>query len=789
MKKIILLVLLISSFKTIAQNTKKIILIDEDTKKVIPFANIVFNSKDYKGTSTDIDGVFYVTSNIENITISYIGYETRVLKVSNIKTQFIKLKQKTSELDEVVINNSENRAHRIIRNAVSNKDINNPENLKSFTYKSYDKIIVTSGKQKKEKDSLMEAIEKVMKGSYFFITETIAKHKYLKPRFSEDSVIATKSSGFKNPNFALLANSFQPFSFYEEHISLFETNYLNPISKGSTKKYKFRLKEKYVKGEDTVFVIAFEPKTNRNFEGLKGLLQINSNKYAVQSVDATTFNSGTLDVTIQQKYNFIENKYWFPEQLNFEITVGAGLGSLKYVGKSYLSEITPNADLNKKDFPFVSTTLPEGASTKDATFWNLNRRDTLEINEKRTYVFIDSISEKIKLEKLFDLFPSLVKGRIPLKYIDIDITKLANFNRFEGNRLGLGFFTNDDIFEHVSIGGYAGYGFRDNTWKYGGELQIDVPGKKDISISLKYTKDLRETGAYSGNRINNPFSQRTWIANQMDAIESYSIDTNMKLFRNLNWSLGFNTADITPLYDYQFNTNNIAITNYTNTEFNVGIGYHVNEKLVNMFGLTTRVPNDAPIFNLIYSRGLKGAINGDFSYNKLRFTLDHSFITKGLGRTTYRLDLGYIDRSIPYGLLFTGEGSFDKKIPFVMQNYFQTSTPYEFLSDKYAHLFATHNFGRLLNNKGYFQPDILLHNNLGIGNLDDSFRHQNIEFKTKEKLFLETGLELQNLIKIPIGELGFFGIGVGAFYRYGYHNLEKSSDNFAFKYSLGFSFK
>ena len=138
---------------------------------------------------------------------------------------------------------------------------------------------------------------------------------------------------------------------------------------------------------------------------------------------------------------------------------------------------------------------------------------------------------------------------------------------------------------------------------------------------------------------------------------------------------------------------------------------------------------------------------------------------------------------------YTGEGSFDKKIPFVMQNYFQTSTPYEFLSDKYAHLFATHNFGRLLNNKGYFQPDILLHNNLGIGNLDDSFRHQNIEFKTKEELFLETGLELQNLIKIPIGELGFFGIGVGAFYRYGYHNLEKSSDNFAFKYSLGFSFK
>jgi len=64
-----------------------------------------------------------------------------------------------------------------------------------------------------------------------------------------------------------------------------------------------------------------------------------------------------------------------------------------------------------------------------------------------------------------------------------------------------------------------------------------------------------------------------------------------------------------------------------------------------------------------------------------------------------------------------------------------------------------------------------------------------IEFSTKEELFLETGLELQNLIKLPLGELGYFGIGVGAFYRYGYHNFENSSDNFAFKYSFGFSFK
>ncbi|MCT4629000.1 DUF5686 family protein [Winogradskyella sp.] len=797
MKNYFFIVLIFSCFNINAQSSKKLILIDDTTENVIPFSNVLFSTKKNKGTSTDIDGVFYVPNSIESITISYVGYETKVLLLNNLKSNIIRLKPQVSKLNEVVIN-GENPAHRIIKKAVANKALNNPESLHSFTYQSYDKIIITSGKRDKKNndsistrlDSVNAKLDSIMKGSYFFITETVAKHKYLKPRFSEDSVIATRSSGFKNPKFALLANSFQPFSFYNDFIELFEVNYLNPISKGSTRKYKFRLKDEYLQGKDTIFVISFEPKANRNFEGLKGLLKINSNKYAVQSVDASTYNSGKLDVTIQQKYTYINTQHWFPEQLNFEINVGEGFGSVTYIGKSYLSKIITNAPLSKKDFPFVSITLPKNAGLKrEDSFWNLNRKDSLNFNEKRTYTFIDSIGEKIKLDKIFNLVPSLLGGRFPLKYVDIDLSKIAHYNKYESTRLGLGLYTNDDIIKNISIGAYAGYGFKDHTWKYGGELLVEVPGKKDITFSLKYINDLRETGSFSDNRFNSILSQRRWIANQMDAIESYSITSNMKIFRNVNWKLGLSTSEVSPLYDYAYLNNAEIITNYNNTEVSIGIGYHVDEELMNVFGVSTRIPNDAPVLNFLYSRGLKGSLDGDFSYNKFRFTLDHSFITKGLGKTTYRLDMGYVDSSLPYGLMFTGEGSFDKRIPFVIKNYFQTVAPYEFLSDKYIHLFSTHNFGRLFNNKGYLQPDILLHNNLGIGNLSNPEHHQLIDFSTKEEIFLETGLELQNLVKMPLLDVGYLGFGVGGFYRYGYHNLEKFDDNFAFKMSMGFSFK
>ncbi|MCB0381757.1 MAG: carboxypeptidase-like regulatory domain-containing protein [Psychroserpens sp.] len=787
MKNLFILILLLG-FECYPQSKQSYTIIDYDTKEPVAFANIVFNDEIYSGTISDIDGVFYISDTVKKLSISYVGYESKSIEVSSLNSTIISLKKEISTLDEVVITNSENPAHRIIRNAIKNKELNNPENLNSFTYRSYDKIIVDGEDMKAKEDSLNE-LGNFFEKSYLFITETVAKRKYLKPKFTEDSIIAVRTSGFKSPNFAFLANSIQPFSFYDEYITLFETDYLNPISKGSTKKYKFRLKEEYLRGKDTIFAISFEPNTNRNFEGLKGLVYINSNGYAVQSVDATTFNSGKIEVSIQQKYKFINEKHWFPEQLNFQIGIGETYGRLKYVGKSYLSEVKLNTNLTKKDFPVLPTGVQKEAVKKDVEFWNAIRQDSLTQKETRTYVVIDSIGEKLKFDKLLTYSAKLSKGLFPLKYFDVDLTKIVSYNKYEGIRLGAGMYTNENVFKNVSIGGFAGYGFQDYEWKYGGELLIDVPSKKDIKVQLKYEHNLKETGSSYFNHNQPLFNPRYVLAEQMDQIEAFSFKTKMKLFRNIDWSVGFNTADIKPLYDYSFNAGGESIINYTNSEINLGISYFVNEKLNNIFNTLTRTIGDDPVFNLNYSRGLSTIFGGDFSYNKIRFTLDHSFKTKGLGKTTYRLDMGYIDNAIPYGQLFTGEGSYDKVFPYVFHNYFQTTEPYEFLSDKYLSLFTYHNFGMLLNNKGFFTPEVVLHNNFGIGNLSNAAYHENIAFNIKNELFLETGLELRNILKINYLDVGYLGLGAGGFYRYGYHSLPDSGDNFVFKFAAGFTFK
>src|SRR5690606_1962654 len=159
----------------------------------------------------------------------------------------------------------------------------------------------------------------LLKDSPLFIMESVSERKFIAPDISEEIVIGTKVSGFQNPSFASLATDLQPFSFYKDNIKLFDIQYLNPISKGSLKKYRFKIEDTLFQNKDTVYIISFQPQKNKNFEGLKGSLYISTNKYAVQNVIATPFEKGKIDIKIQQQYTFVDNKYWFPEQLNYAL--------------------------------------------------------------------------------------------------------------------------------------------------------------------------------------------------------------------------------------------------------------------------------------------------------------------------------------------------------------------------------------------------------------------------------------------------------------------------------------
>jgi len=82
-----------------------------------------------------------------------------------------------------------------------------------------------------------------------------------------------------------------------------------------------------------------------------------------------------------------------------------------------------------------------------------------------------------------------------------------------------------------------------------------------------------------------------------------------------------------------------------------------------------------------------------------------------------------------------------------------------------------------------FQPVFVLATNIGFGSLSNQQNHAGVAFKTLEHGFYESGLLVNNLLK-----LNFTTFGVAGFYRYGPYQLPKHSDNFTVKLSFGYNF-
>jgi hypothetical protein len=204
-----------------------------------------------------------------------------------------------------------------------------------------------------KQDSSVVSMYEFFSQQYLFLMETVSKRKFLPPHFSEETILANRVSGLKNTDFFVLATNLQSFSFYGEEVSLLSNQYMSPLANNSIAKYLFILENTSVLQEDTVWTISYRPRKNKNFDGMEGLLFINSRSYAIQQVTASPITSGPQKIKIQQQYELIENRRWFPVQLNATIVFnGMMINNVPMLGdgKSYIRHIQLDPPLKPSEF-------------------------------------------------------------------------------------------------------------------------------------------------------------------------------------------------------------------------------------------------------------------------------------------------------------------------------------------------------------------------------------------------------------------------------------------------------
>lgn len=783
---------LLISINSLAQTTITGKVVDKKTKEPLAFTHIIVNDKE-TGVMTDIDGGFTIThSNITLITCSYVGYKTKEIQVfPDQHTYTIQLEVDENELSLVELVAKENPAHRIIREVIKNKNTHNPERLNSFKYECYNKVIYDFiyGDSKKS-DSIRQETDNVLNGGHMLISESVTERKYLYPEYSEETILATRFSGIKNPTFSSLATDLQPFSFYEDVIPFLDVNYLNPISEGSLNKYQFYLRDTIVHELDTTFVINYYPIKGKNFEGLKGLLYVNTNGFAIENVIAEPFEEGKITLKIQQKYITLPTGEWFPEQLNYalrfkeypskDVQIGVD-------GKSYISKVKLDENYRRKDFSIDQVKLSPLASKKSQVFWDTHRPFTLNTREQTTYQVIDSIGEEYHLDTYFKISENLVNGKIDFNYFEIDVTDALGANLYEGFRLGLGVYTGDSISETFKLGGYWAYGFKDKDAKYGASLRIDINKDKESQIKLAYQDDVQEFGVFHHRNLGpKGLTQRNFLASEMNKLKQYSLSWKTRAFRYLQTEFSVGQHQFTPQYDYvyqgqEFNSLKVA-------SFGVNLRYAFKEKYIQTMNQRVSMGTKYPVLSCTFKTIEKDVLESEYAFTSLKVRMEYNKFWKNFGKTNLTIETGKIFNELPAPLLFSGEGSLDDRLRLFVPQTFQTVTPYEFLSNEFAHVFLRHNFGSLLFKTEKFKPQFSLVHNMGWSRLSNPEDHLFEEGKTDmSKGFMESGLIIDNIFRINYVNIGYLGFGAGVFGRYGAYAYEDAEDNLVFKLSMIFT--
>lgn len=791
-----------------AQNYKlKGRIVDNETLEALAFVNIQGNNGP-EGCISDIDGKFLLQSRLPILRLkaSYVGYLPVEIIVEQTKQEYIiRMLKTTFELPEVAIKPGINPADRIITRVVENRFLNDHEQLQSFQYTSYEKMVFGPENDSIPViDSLMNDssylhAKEFFKKQHLFMMETLNKRRFRYPNDNYTEVIASRVSGLSDPLFVFLMSGMQSTSFYKEMINIADRNYVNPISNGSLKKYYFEIQDTLIEPFpfDTTYIISYRPLLKSNFDGLKGVLSISTNGYAIRNVIASPArNEGAIDIKIQQLYTFIDSTHWFPSQLNTDLIIKNAAITFDSLpikvmgrGKSYISSVILNPPFKRSQFGFVETDVLPDATRFAEEKWDQFRANPLTQREQNTYHVIDSLGKAENFDKYTKKLEALLYGKINLKYIDLYINDLLLINKHEGIRTGLHLSTSDRVSRYFQLGGYLAYGFKDKEFKYGTDARLIFNRLYNTFAAFSYSSDISEAGAdeiFPISVVNSGLLNfRSYLVSRMDASQSYKYLVGSRILRYASLTGSFSMYNKEPLYNYRYvlaNDGNIEIskTNFRFAESSLILRYAYGEKVIKNTQSVIPVLSNYPLFLLGITHGFSNLGGGEYEYNRFDLKITASRKFKYYGTTSFQLQGALLDRDIPYVNLFNQKAAYNN-FGLFSQNSFQTMRYNEFIADRYISLSLMHNFGKLLYRSKHFNPEPVIVFNSGFGSLMHPENHAGVAIKSFEKGYHEGGIVLDNLLGA-----GFIKIGLGSFYRFGSYGFTAIHNNFVYKLSIGF---
>lgn len=755
-KKIVfLLISLFSVWIANGQNTIiRGVVTDSITGEGLPYVSLIFKGTTI-GTATDGDGNFSFSAltDVENLEVSYLGYDTKEVKVIPGKTNNLKIKLAPNgiTLNEVVVkpkkekySKKENPAVKFVKQVIASRESNDPRNHDYFQYDQYEKMVFAindyhpkpkkNGKPGKF-DFLIDFVDTLDVGTTILPVsekEKVESVYYRKePKAEKRIVKGNKSSGvdeiFSRDGIQQFLNEvFREVDIFKNDIPLFLQRFVSPLSTIGPNYYKYYLLDTLnVNGQECVD-LGFVPFNSETF-GFTGHLFV--------TLDSTFFvQKAILNVPKDINLNFVSG-------MTIEQTFKRTPDSTRIITKD---DINVNFKLSEKskgmyarrlniysnhsfDEPdaeqvFVFKESAPVITLKDAyqqseDFWISNRPEEA---IKKNPNSVEKLMAKFRSVPIFYITEKvvsvLVSGYIPTnkdplksKFEFGPMNTAISGNAIEGARFRVGGTTTTAFSKNLFFDGYMAYGTKDEKLKYDALVEYSFNDRKEYrkefplnSIRLEYMYDINQLGQqYMYASKDNMFL--AW-KRQKDTRATYLRQAELTYYHEHYNGLAYGAvirnrreyATEYAVFDRIGPDGTISpVKSYDMTELELKFRYAKDEKFYQTRNLRYPITFDALIFNFSHVMAKKDLLGSSYDYHRTDIGIQKRFWFSAFGYIDLITKAGKVWNKVPYPLLILPNANLSYTI---QPESYTNMNAMEFISDEYASWDLTYYMnGNLLN--------------------------------------------------------------------------------------------
>jgi len=585
---------------------------DAQTGETLPFADVYVDRN--HGIISDYNGKFLLElpPGSKSFKVSYLGYETQKIIIEPGKKFYeIKLIPKAENLQAVEISAGYiDPAVLLIRKAVKRKKYNDFRRAKiPYEYSKYIRMVVDAdtaaierefdtiriifiaknGKRTEhiKTDSSLYELKKDLKDKYLWIYETFAQVTGVGDGKEKTKVLAIRTAGIKKPLYELIAMQLASQNLYDDYYKWMFVPYLSPLSGVSEKHYDYEIEDTLqIQGRD-VIEVGF---SKREKPPVVGYVYLDKKTLAIAGMKLNTYKGIQYNADYQFDY-LPQAEKWIPSKTKILIKKadaeeGQLLGFLKFAQKKNDTIVKSSGDtiinihsnldsdinyirikylMKVKDFKWnrrptkkirYSLEVDPLAWKRDTADWHRMVPESVHEKEVKTYQFIDSLAAEENVDYVLSRKKKILYGYFPLgKYVDWDFLNLMQYNLYEGLRLNATFNTSEYFSNKWQFRGYLGYGFKDNTFKYGLNVHYLIYHPTQTMVKFEYKNDLEKWASFSPVLYSKIHSSLLYVANnKFYGSEGWKIGLSHLLTPTLNIEANYAHKNIRVLNDEQKNT-------------------------------------------------------------------------------------------------------------------------------------------------------------------------------------------------------------------------------------------